>query len=120
MCEKTHCAQRYTVRSPFRVNCERKIPLSQFFYTSAAIDAMDKYQVCPSPPRKISENSSLLGSMAFPHLGLLSFVRAVCISDNFVFSPAYGRSAFLQSYILHFYILMRKVLLEDDPYGKLN
>ena len=23
-----------------------KIPLSQFFYTSAAIDASDKYQVC--------------------------------------------------------------------------
>ena len=35
----------YTVRSPFCVGCE-KIPLSQFVYTSAAIDAMDKYQVC--------------------------------------------------------------------------
>ena len=45
MCELIHCVQRYTaVRSPFRVDCE-KIPLSQFFYTSAAIDAIDKYQV---------------------------------------------------------------------------
>ena len=45
MCELIHCVQRYTaVRSPFRVDCE-KIPLSHFFYTSAAIDAMDKYQV---------------------------------------------------------------------------
>ena len=28
----------------------KKIPLSQFFYTSAAIDASDKYQVCAPPP----------------------------------------------------------------------
>ena len=45
MCETTHCVQKYTVKSIFRVNCEQKIPLSQFFYTSAAIDASDKYQV---------------------------------------------------------------------------
>ena len=49
MCELIHCVQRYkAVRSPFRVDCE-KIPLSQFFYTSAAIDAMDKYQVWAQP-----------------------------------------------------------------------
>ena len=45
VCEIRHCVKRYTVRSPFCINCE-KIPLSQFFYTSAAIDAIDKYQVC--------------------------------------------------------------------------
>ena len=33
------------VRSPFCVNCGKQIPLSQFFYTSIAIDASDKYQV---------------------------------------------------------------------------
>ena len=47
MCELIHCVQRYTgLRSPFRVDCEKKFPSVNFFYTSAAIDAMDKYQVC--------------------------------------------------------------------------
>ena len=62
MCKSTHCVLNYTlcvrlyivceitVRSPFRLNCGKKIPLSQFFYTSAAIDASDKYQVCAPPP----------------------------------------------------------------------
>ena len=46
MCEITHCVQRYTaVRSPFRVDCEKKYPSVKYFYTSAAIHAMDKYQV---------------------------------------------------------------------------
>ena len=40
-----HCVKRYTVRNPFRVDCE-KIPLSRFFYTNATTDASDKYQVC--------------------------------------------------------------------------
>ena len=42
----THCVQKYTVRSLFRVNCEeKKFPSVNLFYTSTAIDAMDKYQV---------------------------------------------------------------------------
>ena len=42
----THCVQKYTVRSLFRVNCEeKKFPSINLFYTSTAIDAMDKYQV---------------------------------------------------------------------------
>ena len=47
-----------TVRSPFRVDCERKIPLSQFFYTSAAIDASDKYQVCDDDVDKVVDSQS--------------------------------------------------------------
>ena len=46
VCEVTHCVQRYTVRSSFRVNGKITFPSVKKIYTSAAIDAMDKYQVC--------------------------------------------------------------------------
>ena len=33
-CVKWHIVCEITVRSPFRIDCGEKIPLSQFFYTS--------------------------------------------------------------------------------------
>ena len=37
MCEITHCVKKYTVRSPFRVNCERKKFPSVNFFTLALL-----------------------------------------------------------------------------------
>ena len=73
VCKFTHCESNYTLWVKWHTVCKmthslwhntlckkvlsgvlfalivKKIPLSQFFYTSTAIDASDKYQVCQWP-----------------------------------------------------------------------
>ena len=42
--KKTHCVQNDTVRSPFRIHCEKLLSVKPF-NTSTAIDAIDIYEV---------------------------------------------------------------------------
>ena len=71
---QNNITQDTPVRSPFCIHCEKN-PLSQFFFTSAATDASDKYEVSHHAfsrvlPFTLDEKEHILinGKVAYLHV----------------------------------------------------